>query len=87
MLSPKHSNLVDDVVPIARRLEFLRQNLVKLIPHIDNTVGHRLDIPLPLSEQFRVVENLRDLFHQSLMISSTPLKMDLQSLRRTWEGC
>lgn len=46
----EHANLVNDVVPLPRRLEFIRQDLVELLAHVDNAMRHRLDIALPLLE-------------------------------------
>lgn len=57
--SPEHSNLVYDVVPISGRLELLREQLVKLLPHVDNTTRHRLDILFPVRKQLRVIQNQR----------------------------
>lgn len=46
-LSPKHPNLFHNMLPISRRLEFLRQQLVQPSPHGNNAVCHRFDISIP----------------------------------------
>lgn len=54
---PEHANLVDDMVPVARRLQLFCQQLVQLLSHINDSVRHRGDILLPLSEQSIVCQN------------------------------
>ncbi|KAJ2957307.1 hypothetical protein NUW54_g14609 [Trametes sanguinea] len=44
------------------RLELFRQKPVQLLAHRDDASGHRLDIALPVFEQFIAVQNERNLF-------------------------
>lgn len=57
---PEHANLIDDVVPSARSLQFFSQQPVKFFPHLDDTTSHGLDIPFPLLEQLGVVQDQSD---------------------------
>ena len=57
--SPEHANLVDDMVPVARRLQLLRQQPVQLMAHVNNPPRHRLNILLPLREQLRLPQDHR----------------------------
>ena len=59
--SPEHANLIDNVIPIARRLQLLSQKLVQLLAHLNDPSSHRLDIAFPFLEQVGVVEDQRDL--------------------------
>lgn len=52
------------MVPVPRCLELLSQQLVQLLPHLDDTSGHCLDISLPLLKQLWVVEDQRDLYEE-----------------------
>lgn len=58
---PEHADLVDNVVPVTRRMQLLRQQLVKLLPHRNDTIGHRGDVPLPLLEKGRIRQDQCDL--------------------------
>jgi len=55
--SPKHPDLVDNVIPVARCLEFFCQHLVQLLPHVNNTPRHGRNVPFPLFKQLCVVQN------------------------------
>ena len=59
--SPEHPDLVHNMVPIPGRLQLVRQQLVELLSHADNPLGHCLDVLLPLFEQPRVIQNKRHL--------------------------
>ena len=59
--APEHPNLLRDVVPRARRLQLLREQPVQLLPHGDNPMRHRLDVPLPILEQLRIIQDQRHL--------------------------
>lgn len=65
---PEHADLVDNVVPIAGRLHFLRQQSVKLLAHCNNPVGHCGDIPFPLFKKVRVRQNQCDLHASRQML-------------------
>ncbi len=47
---PEHSNLVDNVIPVSRRVQLLRQQSVQLMTHCNNALGHGPDIPPPFLE-------------------------------------
>lgn len=55
--APKHSDLVDDVIPVTGRLQLVCQKLVELLPHIDDAMCHSLDVSLPFLEELRFVED------------------------------
>ena len=63
--TPKHPNLLCNVVPLARRLEFLRQQPVQLLPHGNDPMRHRLDVPLPILEQVFIIQDQRHLHPES----------------------
>lgn len=46
--APEHANLIHNMIPISRRLEFLGQQPMEFLSHRDNPSSHRLDILLPL---------------------------------------
>ena len=54
---PEHSDLGLDVAPLARSLEVVGEDVVDLLPHADNAVGHALDLRLPLSVEGLVAKN------------------------------
>jgi len=56
---PKHSNLIHNVVPIPRCMQFLSQQVVQLFTHLNDTSCHRLNVPLPLLKQLGRVQNQR----------------------------
>lgn len=52
----EHANLLLDVSPIARRLS-LNKAVVKLVPHLNDTVRHALDLSQPLGVERLVAED------------------------------
>src|SRR5438105_2045929 len=58
-ISPKHSNLLNNVVPVSRRAQFLRQQSMQFFPHFNDSSRHGLDIRLPFLKQRSVVQNQR----------------------------
>ena len=60
------------MIPVPRRLQFLRQQLVQLFPHRDNPSSHRLNILFPLSKQRLIVQDQRHLF--LIIISDSQIK-------------
>ena len=54
---PEHANLALDVLPLARRLQLVRQKIVQPLPHIDDPVCHALQLLLPFSVQHLVTED------------------------------
>jgi hypothetical protein len=54
----EHSNLVDNVVPVARRLQLIKLALERLA-HRNDTTTHLAKILFPLGKQLLVVENAR----------------------------
>lgn len=59
---PEHANLIDNVIPITRRLELVRQEPVQLLTHLNDSPSHSLDVAFPLIEQLRVIEDQRHLY-------------------------
>lgn len=58
----EHADLLDDVVPVATgcwTLEFVGQQFVQALSHVDDSAGHFLDVGLPLGPQLWVVEDHR----------------------------
>jgi len=56
----EHADLINDVVPSTRSLKLLGQQLVKFLPHLDDTISHRLDILFPLLKQLGSVQDQSD---------------------------
>ena len=61
LASPEHANLIDDVLPVTRRLQLLCQQPVQLLSHINDPPGHCAHIPFPLLEELPVVQYKCDL--------------------------
>ena len=54
---PEHPDLGLDVSPLARCLQVLCEQVIKLLSHVDDSVGHALYFALPLSVKLRGAEN------------------------------
>lgn len=52
----EHSNLINYMLPVLSR-SFLLKIIHKLLAHINNTVRHRLDVPVPLLLELRISKN------------------------------
>lgn len=52
---PEHSNLRNDMIPVSRSLEFIGEDVVQLLAHVDDSESHGFDVLLPLLEQLLVV--------------------------------
>ena len=66
--APEHPNLARNVPPLARGLVHLRQQPIQLLPHRDDPLRHRLDVPLPVFKQLRVAQDQRHLHSFSLRV-------------------
>lgn len=56
----EHANLLENVIPVTSRsgrLELARQELVKLLAHLDDSVSHLSDVFLPLCPELVVGED------------------------------
>lgn len=60
--SPEHANLVDDVVPVSRRAQFLREQSIKLLAHRNNSVRHRRNVSFPFFKEPCIRQDQRDLY-------------------------
>ena len=47
---PEHPDLFDDVVPLARRLQLVSEDIIQVVAQGDDPVCHRLDVSLPFLE-------------------------------------
>ena len=56
----KHAGLRLDVLPSPRGLELLCEQIVQLLTHADDTVGHGGNVPVPFSTQFGLCQDLGD---------------------------
>lgn len=54
---PEHANLALDVAPFARSFEVIGQDIVKILSHSDDPVGHSLHLTLPLGVKLFVAQN------------------------------
>jgi hypothetical protein len=52
---PEHPDLLDDVIPFARGLQLVGENIVQLLAHGDDPMCHRLDVLLPVFKELGVV--------------------------------
>jgi hypothetical protein len=59
--SPKHADLVNDVVPVSRRVQFLREQSIKLLTHRNNPICHCGNVSFPLFKEASVRQDQRDL--------------------------
>jgi hypothetical protein len=55
--SREHPNLAFDVSPFTGRLELIRQQSIKLLPHANNPLRHPLHFALPLLIQLFIAKN------------------------------
>lgn len=55
--APEHADLSDDVVPVARRLEFFSQQPVQLLPHRNDSACHHRYVSFPLFIQYIIGQN------------------------------
>lgn len=58
---PKHADLVDDMVPVAWCLQLLGKDVIELVPHAYNAMGHCLYVAFPFLKQVGIAENQRNL--------------------------
>jgi hypothetical protein len=45
--APEHADLRNDVVPVSGRLQFIRQQMMQLLAHLNNTSCHRANVSTP----------------------------------------
>jgi hypothetical protein len=55
--TPEHPDLVENMVPVAGCLELFGKDIVELLPHVNDAVGHCLYVAFPFFEQPGIVED------------------------------
>jgi hypothetical protein len=59
--SPKHADLIDDVIPVSGRVQFLCEQSIKLFTHRNNPICHGGNVSFPLFKEASVRQDQRNL--------------------------